>query len=116
MLFLFISVWLKTNVLFPKLEQKVDAYSYDQNRYFTGNLSATDLSTPKTRDFPGGPVVENLPSNVGDMGSTPGQGTRIPHASQGNNNKRIKRTNISNQSSRRKEKTRCRNCLRDIGP
>ena len=81
MLFLFISAWLKTNVLFPKLEQKVDAYSYDQNRYFTGNLSATDLSTPKTRDFPGGPVVENLPSNVGDMGSTLGQGTRIPHAS-----------------------------------
>ena len=34
------------------------------------------------RDFPGGPVVKNLPSNAGDMRSTPGQGTKIPHASE----------------------------------
>ena len=32
------------------------------------------------RDFPGGPVVKNLPSNAGDTGSIPGQGTKIPHA------------------------------------
>ena len=31
-------------------------------------------------DFPGGPVVKNLPSNAGDMGSIPGGGTNIPHA------------------------------------
>ena len=31
-------------------------------------------------DFLGGPVVENPPSNAGDMGSNPGQGTKIPHA------------------------------------
>ena len=31
-------------------------------------------------DFPGGPVVKNLPSNAGDAGSIPGQGTKIPHA------------------------------------
>ena len=31
-------------------------------------------------DFPGGPVVENPPSNAGDAGSIPGQGTKIPHA------------------------------------
>ena len=31
-------------------------------------------------DFPGGPVVKNLPYNAGDAGSNPGQGTRIPHA------------------------------------
>ena len=30
-------------------------------------------------DFPGGPVVKNLPCNVGDSGSIPGQGTKIPH-------------------------------------
>ena len=29
-------------------------------------------------DFPGGPVVKNSPSNAGDMGSIPGQGTKIP--------------------------------------
>ena len=33
-----------------------------------------------TRDFPGGPVVENPPSNAGDMGSIPRRGTKIPHA------------------------------------
>ena len=31
-------------------------------------------------DFPGGPVVENLPYNAGDVGSIPGRGTKIPHA------------------------------------
>jgi len=29
-------------------------------------------------DFPGGPVVKNLPCNAGDMGSILGQGTKIP--------------------------------------
>lgn len=32
------------------------------------------------RDFPGCPVVKNLPSNVGDGGLIPGGGTKIPHA------------------------------------
>ena len=32
------------------------------------------------RDFPGGPVVKNPPYSAGDMGSIPGQGTKIPHA------------------------------------
>ena len=31
------------------------------------------------RDFPGGPVVKNLPFNAGDMGLIPGQGAMIPH-------------------------------------
>ena len=31
-------------------------------------------------DSPGGSVVENLPCNVGDAGSVPGWGTKIPHA------------------------------------
>ena len=34
----------------------------------------------KQRDFPGGPVVKNLLSNAGDMGSISGWGTKIPHA------------------------------------
>ena len=33
-----------------------------------------------TRVFPGGPVVKNPPSNAGDVGSIPGQGTKISHA------------------------------------
>ena len=42
----------------------------------------TNLSLFKTyhRDFPGGPVVKNPPSNAGDVGSISGQGTKIPHA------------------------------------
>ena len=31
-------------------------------------------------DFPGGPLVKNLPSNAENVGSIPGQGTKIPHA------------------------------------
>ena len=31
-------------------------------------------------DFPGGPVVKNLPCNAGDAGSIPGRGTKIPQA------------------------------------
>ena len=30
-------------------------------------------------DFPGGPVVKNPPCNAGDVGSIPGQGTKISH-------------------------------------
>ena len=32
------------------------------------------------RDFPGGLVVKNPPSNAGDAGSIPGRGTKITHA------------------------------------
>ena len=32
------------------------------------------------QDFPGGPVVKNLPSNAEDTSSIPGQGTKISHA------------------------------------
>ena len=31
-------------------------------------------------NFPGGPVVKNLPSNAGHAGCIPGQGTKTPHA------------------------------------
>ena len=33
------------------------------------------------RDFPGGPVVKNLPCNAEDMSLIPGWGTKISHAS-----------------------------------
>ena len=32
----------------------------------------------KPRDFPGGLVVETLPSNTRDVGLIPGQGAKIP--------------------------------------
>ena len=36
----------------------------------------------KTWNFPSGPVVKNLPSNAGDMGSILGPGTKVPHATE----------------------------------
>ena len=33
-----------------------------------------------SRDFPGGTVVKNPPSNAEDAGLIPGRGTRFPHA------------------------------------
>ena len=44
-----------------------------------GNIFLT-LTKGSKRDFPGGPVIKNLPHNVGDAGSIPGQGTKILHA------------------------------------
>ena len=38
------------------------------------------MSGNHMRDFPGHPVGKTLPSNAGDGGSIPGQGTKIPHA------------------------------------
>lgn len=35
-----------------------------------------------SRDFPGHPVVKNLPSSVGDVGSIPSQSTKIPRATE----------------------------------
>ena len=32
--------------------------------------------------FPGGLVVKNLPCSTADVGSTPGQRTRVPHAAE----------------------------------
>ena len=38
------------------------------------------INQSPSRAFPGGPVVKNLPSSAGDVGSIPGRGTKIPHA------------------------------------
>ena len=34
----------------------------------------------KVGGFPGGPMVKTLPSNVGDVGSIPFRGVKIPYA------------------------------------
>ena len=44
------------------------------------NMAETLCRDSQSQDFPGGIVVQNLPSNAGDSGSIPGQGTKIPHA------------------------------------
>ena len=46
-----------------------------------GSIEGTiEPSKENIWDFPGGPVVKNPPSNSGDAGPVPGQGTKIPHA------------------------------------
>ena len=42
-------------------------------------LENVDRYMEEWREFPGGPVVKNLPSNAGDVGSIPGQGIKTPH-------------------------------------
>ena len=52
------------------------------------NIKQTQKPKPKNhlikngqkREFPGSPVVKNLPSNAGDVGLIPGEGTKVPHA------------------------------------
>ena len=39
------------------------------------------ISVLTSEDFPSGPVVENQPSIAADMGSIPGWGAKISHAS-----------------------------------
>ena len=43
------------------------------------SITTTTAKTP--RDFPGGPVVKNLPAKAGDVDSISGWGIKIPHAS-----------------------------------
>ena len=43
-------------------------------------LSDFPLKSGQVGNVPGGPVVNNPPSNRGDAGSIPDQGTKIPHA------------------------------------
>ena len=40
----------------------------------------TPKEREKDREIPSGPVVKSLPFNAGDMGSIPGQRSKIPHA------------------------------------
>ena len=43
------------------------------------------LEEPLFWDLPGGPAVKTSLSNAGSVGSIPGQGAKIPHASQPKN-------------------------------
>ena len=56
-------------------------------------------------DFPGGPEVKNPPSNAGDAGSIPDQGTKIPRSS----GQLSPRTTAREKPGRDKEKPACHN-------
>ena len=40
----------------------------------------SSVKSKSSRDFPGGPVLKNTPSNAGDAGAIPGRRAKIPHA------------------------------------
>ena len=42
-------------------------------------------------------MVKTLPPNAGSVGSIPGQGTKIPHASQGQKKQNIKKRQYCNK-------------------
>ena len=58
----------------------------------------------KYRDFPGGPVVKNLPCSAGDKGSNPSQGTKIPHAA-----KLLSTCATTRESAHQNQRYACRN-------
>ena len=65
---------LSTSVIIREIQTKTTM------RYHFISTRMTILIKKKKkedRNFPGGPMFKNLPSNAGDSGSTPGQGTKI---------------------------------------
>ena len=54
-----------------KTEEQVSLYHSNAISYGTNNLVSSKMTA---RGFPGGAVVENLPANAGDTGSSPGLG------------------------------------------
>ena len=51
-------------------------------QYLPPKRSLDSLVKLVLKGLPGGLVVKNPPCNAGDLGSTPGQVTKIPHAAE----------------------------------
>jgi len=58
-------------------------------------VSSRDSAT--TFHFPGGPVVETLPSNTEDAGMIPGWGAKLPHVLWPKNQQNIKQKQDCNK-------------------
>ena len=76
-----------------KLKQQKKEIDNLNGSTFTTEIESMMNSFPQ--DFPGSPVVKTLPSNAGGVGSIPGQGANIPHAS-GPKNQNIKQKQYCN--------------------
>ena len=68
----------------PVLQQSMTVFrclsKLDGGQQLWADTGKNGIAKETMRDFPGGPVVKNLPSNVGGAGSIPGWGTKIPQA------------------------------------
>ena len=73
-----------------------------QKKKKKGGLECTKV------DFPGGPLVETASSSVGGVGSTPGLGAQIPHASQSKIAKHKTEANCNkfNKDLKKRERTK----------
>ena len=69
-------------LLVPSLINELNKISDMCSFYICIRITILSLKKKKNHpwDFPGGPVVKNLPCNAGDAGSIPDRGTKIPHA------------------------------------
>ena len=61
-----------------KIWEEENGYGWDENSMGLAHLKAKEQG----RDFPGGPVVKNLPANAGDTGSIADPGRRHMPAGQ----------------------------------
>ena len=56
--------------------QKINSRTDHVNFYYVNLFNSPNQSL----GFHGGPVVKNQPSNPGNIGLIPGQGTKVPYA------------------------------------
>ena len=77
--------------------------------------SVTEMKNTLEGDFPGGPVVKNPPSNPGDVSSIPGQGTKVPHATEPEcHNQRSLVLNEASTKTQRSQKNKIKNTFEGL--
>ena len=81
------SKWMNKQTVVHNTMESYSTIKKDEQLIYTMTwskkiLTVNERSQKKReyRDFPGGPVVKNQPSNAGDAGSIPGRGTKSLHA------------------------------------
>ena len=70
-------------MVFPSEQQSQFKKEKQVNNRYRCQIQIEKKKITSTGDFPGGPMVKNLPSNAEDMSSNSGQGTQI-HTLRGN--------------------------------
>ena len=65
-----------------KKEKDMKKREGDPNKEIRNERGEIILNITGNEKMINGPMVKNPPCNAGEMGSVPGQGTRIPHATE----------------------------------